>query len=127
MSLTATVKSDGSVDLITVQGKTWKMELTVTDNNDNPINITGWQVRGQIRKTYKSTEKTADWVCIITDGANGKVTVSLPATTTANIPCGATINEPASQYVYDIEAEDTNGDVVELMRGKLFVKYEVTK
>lgn len=127
MSLVATQKNDGSVDLIGVQGKTWQLELTISDDNDTPINITDWQIRGHIRKTYKSTDKTAEWVCQITDATNGKVKISLPATLTATISCGATINDPASQYVYDIEAETPDGIVIELLRGRLLVKYEVTK
>lgn len=127
MSFIAILQKDGSVNLVGVQGKTWYMELTVKDSNDNPIDVTGWVVRGQIRKSFNSPNVVAEWVCEILDPQNGKIKIYLPAATTATIACGSSPNDEESQYVYDVEAMKPDGFVLELLRGKLFVKYEVTK
>jgi len=41
------VNKDKSVDLLGKQGTTWQLILTVTNANNNPINLTGYTARRQ--------------------------------------------------------------------------------
>lgn len=127
MNLKVIKQPDGSVDLIGVQGKTWDIKLTLKQPDGTPIDVSSWTVRGQIRKTYKAANVTATWSCSILNGPGGEILVTMPAIDSAKIPCGDSVDDLMSKYVYDIEAEDSNSYVLELMRGRLFVLPEVTK
>mgnify|MGYP001218792800 CR=1 FL=1 len=127
MNLRAVRQPDGSVNLTGVQGKTWVLQLSLTQDTGAPLDISGWVVRGQIRRTYKSDAVVATWECSVEDGPGGKVFVMVKADDTAKIPCGNSANDALSKYVYDIEAQDPTGYVLELLRGRLFVLPEVTR
>jgi hypothetical protein len=120
--------SDGSVDLLGKQGATWKLTLSLTDNSDNPIDLTGYIVRGQVRKSYQSSI-AYNFICYITDAENGKLVISMPASLTASIPSADDKNPkaPDNTYVYDIEIESRDGVVTRILEGNLYIDPEVTK
>lgn len=123
-----TKNSDGTVDIIAVQGKTWKLVLRYK-TNDTPVDLTGWKIRGQIRKSYKAETVTAEW-SINEDKSNrseGLIYLVIPADITKSITCGTSPGDSASQYVYDIEAESPDGEITELLRGRIVVLPEVTR
>jgi hypothetical protein len=119
---------DGSIDLLGKQGATWELILTLTDNSDNPIDLTDYIVRGQVRKSYQSSI-AYNFICSIVDAINGKVIISMPASLTASIPTADDKNPkaPDNTYVYDIEIEDRNGVVIRILEGNLYIDPEVTK
>jgi len=118
----------GRYDITVLQGSTYTLPITVWYVDRTPYNLTDCVVRGQIRRTHKSTIVIANFVCTITDASNGKVTISLTDTITEAIPAGETISDPRSRYVYDIEIENTiTGVVTRLLEGVVLVSPEVTR
>ena len=76
------------------QGSTFSVTITVSDYLDNPLNLTGATLRGQIRKSYYSISSTALTVTAPTP-TNGEIVVSLTAAQTLALKPG--------RYVYDVE------------------------
>ena len=108
----------GYLDLTINQGATFKRVITITDANNNPVNISSNTFRGQIRKRYTSTDILATFTCTITDPAGGKLSIDLTDAETSAIPAG--------EWVYDIEW--VNGaDVARLLEGQALTTAEVTR
>lgn len=117
------------LDLKLRQGATLGEYRLALTNRDTlaPLNITGWEFRAQIRKT-PSNVVAATATFRIPVGTDGVVFWKFPATETVNI--AADDNSPtaaASSYVWDMEAELPNGDVLALVYGNVNVLREVTK
>lgn len=100
------------------QGTTFFMRLQPESAGGEPINMNGYGVRGQIRKSYQSVAKV-DFTTEIIDATTGVFTVSLTAEQTSAIKDG--------RNVYDIELFDGSGQVIRLMEGSITVNPEVTR
>lgn len=108
------------VELFMDQGTTFNTIINLSDDLTNAnINVSGYTVRSQMRRSYYSVNATANLVCTITDSANGEITLSLPANTTANIKAG--------RYLFDLETVDTTGTVTRPLEGIITVTPEVTR
>jgi hypothetical protein len=80
-------------------------------------NLTGYLVRGDIKKTLSST-KAASFTCDVTNDALGQFVVRLSAAVTTSMEPGV--------YLYDLEIY--NGPLVSrVLEGNLTVRPEVTK
>ncbi|RLG68959.1 hypothetical protein DRN93_01450 [archaeon] len=128
MNIKAKANRDGSVDLIAKQGATWEFTIELTQENGDPVDLTGYTGRGQIRKDYSSEDYEAQFtVEVLSPETDGKVKVSLDADTTAGIEAGSSYEDSASMYVYDIELVGADNYVMRVLQGKLYVDPEVTK
>lgn len=107
------------VELYLDQGTTFNNTITLTDDLTNAsINIDGYIVRSQMRRSYYSQNSTANITCTITDASNGEITMSLTAGTTANIRAG--------RYLFDVET--VNGSTISrVLEGIITVTPEVTR
>jgi hypothetical protein len=85
---------------------------------DQSIDLTDYTSRGQIRKSYTSTNATD--FNIIVDVPNGKLDVSLTAAQTGALKAG--------RYVYDIEilTSDSPAIVTRILEGQVEVTPRVT-
>lgn len=120
-------------------GERWDLELrqgssfgpvrhVLTNPDETPVNLTGCQVRGQIRRKALDTTVVATFVCTIApDPLLGWYEFALTDEATAAIPCGPTIADALSQFEYDIELEDAAGRVMCTLQGRVSVKPEVTR
>ncbi|NBQ13106.1 MAG: hypothetical protein EBU31_00485 [Proteobacteria bacterium] len=117
-----------NLDLDIRQGATFGPH-TVTLRNPGglPVNITDWMFRGQVRKTAADATIAASFTFSIVSAMDGQFTFSIPATATAAITAGDNKLSAASQYVYDIEAQDAAGNVRPIVYGAAFVFREVTR
>lgn len=120
-------REDRKIDLVVVQGKTWTLWFKVKDETGTVVDLRVVELRGQIRKSWNSATVVAEWEMVKTTPTEGEFKAVVPATVTESIPCGDTIRDPKSQYVYDIEIEFPDGTVLEVVKGRLFVEWEVTK
>lgn len=102
-------------NLVVDQGSTFASSIELLDQNDEPINVTNFSARGQIRKHYSSTNA----VSFTTGLSNGTLVVSLTANQTADMVSG--------RYVYDIELIDDIGTVTRILEGIVTVTPEVTR
>ena len=102
------------------QGTTFNNIINLTDDLTNAyINVSGYVVRSQMRRSYFSANVSANIVCTITDAANGEITMSLPAANTSALKAG--------RYLYDVEVVDTAGTTSRILEGIITVTPEVTR
>jgi hypothetical protein len=100
---------------------------TMKNADGSAVNLTNCTIRGKIRKTALSATVTATLDCSITNAAAGQYQFGLTDEVTAAITCGEKLTDKASQYVWDLELEDSTGRVVPLYYGDCLVLREVTR
>ena len=106
-------------NIIIDQGTDFSTTITVTDDDGNVTDLTGYTGQGQIRKHYESSDKTSFTVAFGTPRTDGQVTLSLGRTVTANIEAG--------RYVYDVELTSSANTRTRLVEGIVTVTPEVTR
>jgi|TARA_A200000159_G_scaffold56922_1_gene52551 hypothetical protein len=103
------------------QGSTFSVAIDVTDSSGDALNLTGYGVAGQIRKTYSSTTFTP-FTASVYNQVGGVVKIELSAATTNLMKPG--------RYVYDVEISRTinaTDEVTRIVEGQLEVRPGVTK
>lgn len=118
-----------AIDLLIRQGATFgPHQVTLTNPDGTPVNLTGATVRGQIRRTALSTgSPLADLAVTIIDAPNGVFEFGLSSTQTAALGADESPQGHASRAVWDMELQDTLGRVIPLFTGKVNVYREVTR
>lgn len=102
------------------QGTTFNNVINLTDDVTNAyINVAGYTVRSQMRRSYFSANASANITCTITDAANGEITMSMTAANTALLKAG--------RYLYDLEVVDVAGNTSRILEGIITVTPEVTR
>jgi len=106
-------------NIIIDQGTDFSTTLTVTDDNGNVTDLTGYSANGHIRKHYTSTTATVFTTTFGSPRSDGQVTISLTRTQTGNMTAG--------RYVYDVELTSSANTRSRLVEGIVTVSPEVTK
>ena len=106
-------------DLTIDQGTDFETTFDLIGDDGEPIDITGYTFSGQIRKSYYSTNPTANLSITIVSAVNGNTIIRLNAANTSNIISG--------RYVYDIKMKDTSNLVSRVVEGIVTVTPQVTK
>lgn len=104
-------------NIIIDQGASFLTSIDLTDDNDDPINLTGYTGAAQIRKHYTSSNSTSFSVAL--GGVNGTVDLSLTPTQTSNLAAG--------RYLYDVELTSGSGTVSRIVEGIVTVAPQVTR
>jgi hypothetical protein len=108
------------VELYMDQGTTFNSVLNLTNDLTNAnINVNGYSVTSQMRRSYYSANSTANIVCTITNPNNGEITMSLDANTTANIKSG--------RYLFDVQLVDNVGVTSRVLEGIITVTPRITR
>ena len=119
-----------SYDISTIQGDNLQITLSVKDQYNTPVNLSGYDVRGVVRYAYGFTGISGlivDLAPVINSGINGSlyasgfININIPSYTMTTIPVGS--------FVYDIERFPEGiptGNSLKLLRGKFIVSPEVT-
>lgn len=106
-------------ELIVDQGSSFSTILTLNDDTTNqPINVSGYSINANIKKSYYSTNNTAVFSSTINDPENGNVTISLSSTASANIKAG--------RYVYDVKVTSPGNIVTRIVEGIVTVTPRVS-
>lgn len=106
-------------ELIVDQGSTYNTILTLTDDTTNlPIDVTGYTINANIKKSYYSANNTAVFTSTINDASNGNVTISLTSGTSVNIKAG--------RYVYDVKVTSPTNIVTRIVEGILTITPRVS-
>jgi hypothetical protein len=105
-------------DLTLVRGDTETIVVTMTTDGSTPIDITGRTYRAQIRQAQDSRTIKASFVCTVTDGVNGVVTLVLSSTDSATLPVGLGF--------WDLE-ENASGVVTTVLSGNVVINADVTR
>ena len=104
-------------NLVIDQGTTFTTDLTMTDEEGSPLNLTGYTANSQIRKWYTSSNATATFTTSI-NGNTGVISLSLTANQTGAMTAG--------RYVYDVEIND-GAIISRIVEGIVTVTPQVTR
>jgi hypothetical protein len=108
------------VELFMDQGATFNNVINLSDDLTNAnINISGYIVLSQMRRSYYSANASANLTCQITNASTGEITISLESNETANIKSG--------RYLFDIQVTTPANTTVRLLEGIVTVTPRVTK
>lgn len=102
------------------QGTSFSTQIDLTDENDDPIDLSAYTANAQIRRWYSSSNAAA--VFVTNTGVNaaaGVLTLSLTADQTANLEFG--------RYVYDVKVADASNTITRIVEGIVTVTPRVTR
>jgi len=108
----------GFVELTMEQGANFSTSVDVKDGTNTVINLTGYSVASQMRKSYYSSTAN-NFTATITDAATGTITITMTGATTANLTPG--------RYVYDILLTSGAGVKTRVIEGIVTVLPSVTR
>ena len=100
------------------QGATFTTTVTVTDSNGDAVNLSGYSVAAQIRKTFLSSTATAV-TATISNASSGEITISLTPTQTTALEAG--------RFVYDVLITASGGTKTRVVEGQVTVNPSVTR
>lgn len=103
-------------NLVIDQGATFSTDLTLTDENGDMLQLSGYTANSQLRKWYTSTNAVAFSASINVD--SGVISLSLTDTQTSLLNAG--------RYVYDVEISD-GSTVSRVVEGIITVTPNVTR
>ena len=106
------------------QGSTFKRRFTWLVSNE-PIDLTGWSARMDIRETADSTSPT-----VSATTTNGYISLGGDeCTIDINIPASIMEDVPPGRYVYDLELVSSSSppEVTAIVAGQFVVSAEVTR
>lgn len=91
--------------------------FSITDGNDNPVDLTGYSVASQVWDESRST-KYADFATSITSAANGTFTLTLTRAQTETFT--------PNILSYDVKLQNSAGLQEYYVEGKIFVSQGYT-
>lgn len=100
------------------QGSDFVAEFELENDDSTPMNLVGFSVYSQFRKSYSATTGYS-FTAQITNAVQGKLTLSLPGAASSNIKPG--------RYLYDIEVVSQSGVKTRVVEGILTINPEITK
>ena len=100
------------------QGTDFTMSVDVTDTDGDALNLTGFTVAGQVRRSYFSST-AVNFTCAVSNATSGIITVSLSGTQSDAMKAG--------RYVYDVEITNAGGTKTRVLEGQLEIMPAVTK
>lgn len=106
-------------NIVIDQGADFATTVTVTDNDGNVVDLSGYTARGQIRKHYTSSTSVDFSFTFSTPRSSGELALTLSNAQTANMEAG--------RYVYDVELISSANVVSRLVEGMATVTPEVTR
>lgn len=112
----------GDYDFTIYQGRTFSTVLTWKDQNNNPVNLTGYSARLQARASTDAASTIVDLSNpsggISLGGAAGTITLSMSEAATGALT--------ADKAIYDLKVTDSLGTSNTLLRGTVFITKRVT-
>ena len=100
------------------QGATFTTTVTVSDANGDAVNLSGYSVAAQIRKSFLSSSATA-FTASISNASAGEITISLTDSQTTSLEAG--------HYVYDVLITASGGTKTRVVEGQVTVNPSVTR
>jgi hypothetical protein len=102
------------------QGADFQISIDIEDANGDPLNLSDFELYGQVRRTYKSENSVYFDIGVAANAALGSISIKLSAATTATMKSG--------RYVYDVYAVNTGApQTIKVIEGILEIVPSVTK
>lgn len=102
-------------NLVIDQGATFSTSITLTDEDGNAMDLTGYSAAAQMRRHYTSSTKYDFNVNL----AESRIELRMTANSTTSIAAG--------RYVYDVEMTDPTGNIERVLEGIVTVTPNVTR
>lgn len=99
------------------QGSDYSSVITLTNQDGSVMNLTGYTVQAQFRKSYQSSSYTPFTMSVF-NAAQGKIKLELSATVSSAVAAG--------RYLYDIEITG-NGQKKRVLEGIVVISPEITR
>ena len=99
-------------------GASYSNIITVAATNGQPLNLTGYNVASQMRKSYQSST-AYNFTASVYDAATGKVRLQLTPTQSEAIPAG--------RWLYDVEITSPSGSKTRVVEGIVTVNPQITQ
>jgi len=99
-------------------GADYSIIVTANQSNGDPLNLTGYTVKSQIRKSYASST-AYDFTATVYSEVAGKIRLLLTAAQTSAIKPG--------RYLYDVEITSAIGEKRRVLEGIIIVTPEITQ
>jgi hypothetical protein len=99
-------------------GSDYSNIITVSATNGQALNLTGYTVASQMRKSYGSST-VYTFAPSLYDAVNGKVRLQLSASTSSSIPAG--------RWLYDVEITSPSGTKTRVVEGIVTITPEITR
>lgn len=100
------------------QGSFYRTYVTVTSTAGTPLDLTGFTVASQMRKSYQTTT-AYDFTTSISNPIQGRVRIELSSEQSRLIPAG--------KYLYDLEVTSPTGEKTRVVEGIVLINPEITK
>ena len=100
------------------QGTDFSAIVTLKNQDGTTLNLTGFTVASQFRKSYQSSSAT-NFTVTIYNAAQGKIRMQLPAATSSALLPG--------RYLYDVEITSPAGNRTRVVEGIVTVTPEITQ
>lgn len=100
------------------QGSDFSNIITVTDKNGQPLNLAGYSVASQLRKSYNSST-AYNFNATIFVAQAGKVRIQMTASQSEQIPPG--------RYLYDVEVTSSTGARTRVVEGIVTITPQITQ
>jgi len=101
------------------QGTTFETSIDLVGDDGAAINIAGYSFQSQIRKSYYSSNVTANLTVTVISAPGGNINLSLNAATTSNIRAG--------RYLYDVKMIDADNITTRVVEGVITVTPQVSR
>ena len=99
-------------------GADYSIIVTANQGNGDPLNLTGYTVKSQVRKSYASPT-AYDFTASIFAATSGKIRLSMTAAQTSAIKPG--------RYLYDVEITSANNEKRRVLEGIIIITPEITQ
>lgn len=99
-------------------GADYSIIVTANQGNGDPLNLTGYTVKSQVRKSYASPT-AYDFTASIFAATSGKIRLSMTAAQTSAIKPG--------RYLYDVEITSAIGEKRRVLEGIIIITPEITQ
>jgi hypothetical protein len=99
-------------------GTTYSNIITVAATTGQPLDLTGYTVKSQMRKSYSSSQAYS-FTASIYDAAAGKVRLQLTPVQSEAIPAG--------RWLYDVEITSQSGNKTRVVEGIVTVTPQITQ
>ena len=109
-----------TTNLTIYTGTDFAQTFVLEDNQSNSVkDLTGYNACAQMKR-YESSRKTADFtIAFATDRKQGRITISLTSTETADLKAG--------KYFYDLLLNSATGTTERVVEGTVHVKKSITR
>jgi hypothetical protein len=99
-------------------GANYSNIITVAATNGQALNLTGYSVASQMRKSYQSST-AYNFIATVYDAATGKVRLQLTSDQSSAIPAG--------RWLYDVEITSPSGNKTRVVEGIVTVNPQITQ